>query len=85
MKKVFKKLVVLAFYCSMYVSIVNISSSLINNSFDTINFEEIFSIDGMRSGQKDIYTFIKLKIKKIDVDAIQKEIFEELEKSNFNQ
>ena len=66
----------------MYVTVVNISSSVINNSFETINFEEIVSIDGMRSGQKDVYTYIKLKIEKIDVDEIRKQIIKELEKSD---
>ena len=83
MKKVFKKLIVFGFYCIMYVTVVNISSSVINNSFETINFEEIVSIDGMRSGQKDVYTYIKLKIEKIDVDEIRKQIIKELEKSDW--
>ena len=50
------------------------------NTTEILTLNEIFSIQGMKSGQKDIYTFLKLKIENIDVKSIQEEILKEIEK-----
>ena len=78
MKKLFKKLWVFGIYCFGYLSIVNISASAINNTLDTLTLDEIISIQGMRSGQKDIFTFLKIQINNIDVEAIKAEVRQEL-------
>lgn len=78
MKKLVKKLWVFGVYCLGYLSIVNISASAINNSLDTLTLNEIVSIQGMRSGQKDVFTFLKIKINNIDVEAIKAEVRQEL-------
>ena len=78
MKKLFKKLWVFGIYCFGYLSIVNISASVINNTLDTLTLDEIISIQGMRSGQKDIFTFLKIQINNIDVEAIKAEVRQEL-------
>tara|TARA_B100000900_G_scaffold262742_1_gene223962 strand:- start:298 stop:555 length:258 start_codon:yes stop_codon:yes gene_type:complete len=80
MKKIFKKLFVFALYCIVYLSVINISASAINSSLKTITLEEIVSIDAMRSGQRDIFTFLKLKLEDVDVEAIQKQVLEEIDK-----
>lgn len=67
-------------YCLGYLFAINISSSVINNTTNTLSFNEIISIQGMRSGQKDIYTFLKLKFQNIDVKSIQEEVLKEIEK-----
>lgn len=67
-------------YCFGYLSVINISASVINNTTESLTLNEIFSIQGMKSGQKDIYTFLKLKIDNIDVKSIQEEILKEIEK-----
>jgi hypothetical protein len=78
MKKLFKKLWVFTIYCFGYLSIVNISASAINNSLDTLTLNEIVSIQGMRSGQKDIFTFLKIQINNIDIESIREEVIQEL-------
>lgn len=78
MKKLFKKLWVFGIYCFGYLSIVNISASAINNSLDTLTLNEIVSIQGMRSGQKDIFTFLKIQINNVDVESIREEVMQEL-------
>ena len=80
MKKIFKKLFVFALYCIGYISMINISASAINSSLETITYEEIVSIDAMRSGQRDVFTFLKLKLEDVDVEAIQKKAVEEIDK-----
>ena len=62
----------------MYLSIVNISASAINNSLDTLTIKEVVSIQGMRSGQKDIFTFLKIQINNIDVNAVIEEVSQEI-------
>ena len=62
MKKLLKKIWVFGIYCFGYLSIVNISASAINNSLDTLTLNEIISIEGMKSGQKDIFTYLKNQI-----------------------
>lgn len=78
MKKLIKKLWVFGIYCFGYLSIVNISASAINNTLDTLTLDEIISIQGMRSGQKDIFTFLKIQINNIDVESIKSEVRQEL-------
>jgi len=78
MKKLVKKLLVFGFYCFGYLSVINISASAINNSLDTLTLNEIISIQGMRSGQKDIFTFLKIKINNVDLEAIKAEVRQEL-------
>jgi hypothetical protein len=64
----------------MYISLLNISASSINNKLETLSFNELISIDGMISGQNDIVTFIEFKIKNTDTEAMKKKILYELEK-----
>lgn len=78
MKKIIKKLWVFVIYCFWYLSIVNISASAINNSLDTLTIKEVVSIQGMRSGQKDIFTFLKIQINNIDVNAVIEEVSQEI-------
>ena len=78
MKKLYKKLWVFGIYCFGYLSIVNISASVINNSIDTLTLNEIISIQGMRSGQKDIFTFLKIQINNVDIESIREEVMKEL-------
>ena len=78
MKKLFKKLFVFGIYCLGYLSMINISASAVNNSLNTLTLDEITSMQGMRSGQKDIFTFLKIKINNIDVDTIKEEVMQEL-------
>ena len=78
MKKIIKKLWVFVIYCFLYLSIVNISASAINNSLDTLTIKEVVSIQGMRSGQKDIFTFLKIQINNIDVNAVIEEVSQEI-------
>ena len=80
MKKIFKNLFVFALYCIGYISVINISASAINSSLETITLEEIVSIDAMRSGQRDVFTFLKLKLEDVDVEALQKQVIEEIDK-----
>ena len=75
-----KKIFVFTLYCIAYISVVNISASAINSSLQTITFEEIVSIDAMRSGQRDVFTFLKLKLEEVDVDSIQKQVLEEIDR-----
>ena len=82
MKLFFKKLILFCLYCLGYLSIINVSASAINNSLDTLTLNEIISIQGMKSGQKDVYTFLELKIQNIDVKSIQEEIKRELNRIN---
>ena len=78
MMKLIKKIWVFGIYCFGYLSIVNISASAINNSLDTLTLNEIVSIQGMRSGQKDIFTFLKIQINNVDVESIREEVIQEL-------
>jgi len=80
MIKIMKKIFVFTLYCITYISLVNISASAINNSLHTITFEEIVSTDAMRSGQRDVFTFLKLQLEEVDVDAIQKQVLEEIDR-----
>lgn len=80
MKIIIKKILLFMIYCFGYLSVINISASVINNTTESLTLNEIFSIQGMKSGQKDIYTFLKLKIDNIDVKSIQEEILKEIEK-----
>lgn len=80
MKKLINKLFVFAIYCVGYVSIINVSASAINNSIETLSLTEIFSVQAMKSGQKDVFTFLKLQIEGIDVEKMREEIVNELEK-----
>ena len=70
----------LVFYCVGYVSLINISASAINNSIETLTLTEIFSVQAMKSGQKDVFTFLRLQIEGIDVEKMREEIVNELEK-----
>ena len=70
----------LVFYCVGYVSLINISASAINNSIETLTLTEIFSVQAMKSGQKDVFTFLRLQIEGIDVEKIREEIANELDK-----
>jgi len=63
-----------------YVSLINISASAINNSIETLTLTEIFSVQAMKSGQKDVFTFLRLQIEGIDVEKMREEIVNELEK-----
>jgi hypothetical protein len=77
----FLKFILISFlYCIMYISLLNISASSINNKLETLSFNELISIDGMISGQNDIVTFIEFKIKNTDTEAMKKKILYELEK-----
>ena len=78
MMKLLKKIWVFGIYCFGYLSIINISASAINNSLDTLTLNEIVSIQGMRSGQKDIFTFLKIQINNVDVESIREEVIQEL-------
>lgn len=78
MKKLIKKLWAFVIYCFVYLSVVNISASAINNSLDTLTIKEIVSIQGMKSGQKDIFTFLKIQINNIDVESIIEEVTQEI-------
>ena len=78
MKKIIKKLWAFVIYCFVYLSVVNISASAINNSLDTLTIKEIVSIQGMKSGQKDIFTFLKIQINNIDVESIIEEVTQEI-------
>ena len=80
MKILIKKLLVFVIYCFGYLSVINISASVINNTTDTLTLNEIISIQGMKSGQEDVYTFLKLKFQNIDVKSIQEEVLKEIEK-----
>jgi hypothetical protein len=60
------------------LSIVNISASAINNSLDTLTLNEIISIEGMKSGQKDIFTYLKNQINNVDIESIRQEVIQEL-------
>ena len=70
----------LVFYCVGYGSLINISASVINNSIETLTLTEIFSVQAMKSGQKDVFTFLRLQIEGIDVEKMREEIVNELEK-----
>lgn len=78
MKKLLKKIWVFGIYCFGYLSIVNISASAINNSLDTLTLNEIISIEGMKSGQKDIFTYLKNQINNVDIESIRQEVIQEL-------
>ena len=80
MKIIIKKLLVFVIYCFGYLSVINISASVINNTTDTLTLNEIISIQGMKSGQEDVFTFLKLKFQNIDVKSIQEEVLKEIEK-----
>ena len=80
MKKLINKLFIFTIYCVGYVSIINVSASAINNSIETLTLTEIFSVQAMKSGQKDVFTFLKLQIEGIDVEKMREEIVNELEK-----
>jgi hypothetical protein len=80
MKILIKKLLVFVIYCFGYLSVINISASVINNTTDTLTLNEIISIQGMKSGQEDVFTFLKLKFQNIDVKSIQEEVLKEIEK-----
>ena len=79
MKKLAKKIWVFGIYCFGYLSIVNLSASAINNTLDTLTLDEIISIQGMGSGQKDIFTFLKIQINNVDIESIREEVMNELE------
>lgn len=78
MKKLLKKIWVFGIYCFGYLSIVNISASALNNSLDTLTLNEIISIEGMKSGQKDIFTYLKNQINNVDIESIRQEVIQEL-------
>ena len=78
MKKLLKKLWVFGIYCFGYLSIVNISASALNNSLDTLTLNEIISIEGMKSGQKDIFTYLKNQINNVDIESIRQEVIHEI-------
>jgi|SaaInlStandDraft_1057018.scaffolds.fasta_scaffold99994_2 hypothetical protein len=80
MKILIKKLLVFVIYCFGYLSVINTSASVINNTTDTLTLNEIISIQGMKSGQEDVFTFLKLKFQNIDVKSIQEEVLKEIEK-----
>ena len=80
MKILIKKLLVFVIYCFGYLSVINTSASVINNTTDTLTLNEIISIQGMKSGQEDVFTFLKLKFQNIDVKSIQEEVIKEIEK-----
>ncbi len=82
MKKFFNRILIFAIYSLSYLSFINISASLINSSLETLTFYEIFSIEGMKAGQKDIYTFLELKLKEIDVEEMRTKILNELDTIN---
>ena len=78
MRKLFKILIKSYLYCLSYVCIINISSSAINNTLETLNQHEIISINGMISGQKDVITFIEFEINNIDFENFKDDVIFEL-------
>ena len=80
MKSLFKLLFKISLYCLFYLCAVNISASYINRTLDTVTLQEITSIEAMRSGQNDIFTFIEYKIKNIDVKSLREEVLKEIQK-----
>ena len=80
MKFLFKLFIKIYFYCLLYVTIINISASYLNNSINTLSLSEIVSTEGMISGQRDIITFIKFEIKNVDIDKIRENVLQEIDK-----
>ena len=80
MKFLFKLFIKIYFYCLLYVTIINISASYLNNSINTLSLSEIVSTEGMISGQRDIITFIKFEIENVDIDKIRENVLQEIDK-----
>jgi len=80
MKFLFRLFIKIYFYCLLYVTIINISASYLNNSINTLSLSEIVSTEGMISGQRDIITFIKFEIKNVDIDKIRENVLQEIDK-----
>ena len=43
-----------------------------------MTLNEIISIEGMKSGQKDIFTYLKNQINNVDIESIRQEVIQEL-------
>ena len=80
MKFLFRLFIKIYFYCLLYVTIINISASYLNNSINTLSLSEIVSTEGMISGQRDIITFIKFEIENVDIDKIRENVLREIDK-----
>lgn len=80
MKKLLKTILTLSLYCLGYLITVNVAASFVNKTMDTVTLDEVFSFDAMKSGQRDVFTYVKFKIKDIELESIKQEVLKEIEK-----
>tara|TARA_B100000900_G_scaffold415547_1_gene445917 strand:+ start:2195 stop:2470 length:276 start_codon:yes stop_codon:yes gene_type:complete len=74
MKKLISRLFRFALYCVGYILVINLITSLINDSLDEVDIVEVLSVKSMKAGQKDILVAARKKIENVDLESIQDEI-----------
>jgi len=78
MKKVGSVLLKFCAFCLVYVIAVNVIAAYVNDSIDTLTVIEATSVNGMKTGQRDILVFLEQKLEEVDVEELRQDIVDEL-------
>ena len=78
MKKVGSVLLKFSAFCMVYVIAVNVIAAYVNDSIDTLTVIEATSVNGMKTGQRDILVFLEQKLEEVDVEELRQDIVDEL-------
>jgi hypothetical protein len=78
MKKVGSVLLKFSAFCLVYVIAVNVIAAYVNDSIDTLTVIEATSVNGMKTGQRDILVFLEQKLEEVDVEELRQDIMDEL-------
>ena len=78
MKKVGSVLLKFCTFCMVYVIAVNVIAAYVNDSIDTLTVIEATSVNGMKTGQRDILVFLEQKLEEVDVEELRQDIVDEL-------
>lgn len=78
MKKVGSVLLKFCAFCLVYVIAVNVIAAYVNDSIDTLTVIEATSVNGMKTGQRDILVFLEQKLEEVDVEELRQDIMDEL-------
>lgn len=78
MKKVGSVLLKFCAFCLVYVIAVNVIAAYVNDAIDTLTVIEATSVNGMKTGQRDILVFLEQKLEEVDVEELRQDIMDEL-------
>ena len=78
MKRVGSVLLKFCAFCLVYVIAVNVIAAYVNDSIDTLTVIEATSVNGMKTGQRDILVFLEQKLEEVDVEELRQDIMDEL-------